>query len=58
MSKIPASNPPQKIAAMGREGEPLMDAATEEADEVLIPEPFKTIIQAAKSTSLLTGKPV
>lgn len=36
MSKIPASNPPQKIAAKGRAGKPVNVGATEEGDEVLM----------------------
>src|SRR5215471_3536532 len=36
MSKVPASNPPQKIAPRGLVGEPLTVAATEEFDEALM----------------------
>ena len=35
MSKIPASNPPQKIAATGRGGESAGVLGTEAGDEVL-----------------------
>src|SRR5215472_3583320 len=35
MSKIPASSPPQKIAASGRDDEPLTAAATEAFDGAL-----------------------
>jgi hypothetical protein len=39
MSKIPASNPPQKIAARGRGGESATVVATEEVAEVLMGRP-------------------
>src|SRR5690349_8654798 len=58
MSKIPASNPPQKMAARGRGGESATVAAREEVAEVLMEDPpFDPIYRPSESAGPRTGKP-